>query len=657
MKSSNQGNNSIEADGKSVAGPAAAESSDVVDNNTNKDRPSTSTTANAGSALPPSLKRPLPIERDNIEMTSSDKKKAAVDMSNNNKQPTKSAYRPEPNCIDGCMLTPQNPIKIFATHQDEQKRKSMKTDPDKERHYTFEHCWTLREMMGLDRFSGICHEGLTMEQLTKRDATIGIDFVLVATYILNVDCLYSELPELTHVPNVVVIYEYKDPNESGSEEMWRSQARRDGHNLLFIQRSPKAEPRTKFNKDNHDSVNPLYCLMEYGCHHTKMFLVKYASGRLRVNIHTSNLRDEDVHLKCQGAFIQDFLPKTQEQLDMFESSDFEETLVTYMESYHILDSVSWTHPSSTIAPPNNLHPQTLVQHLQTYDFSTAVGVLIPSIPGYHNFSGIEKFGYVKVEQCVQKYCQNKNGSGTSNPVGGPIVCQCSSIGALSVPYLSKLFTAWNVSYAGKGCPPPKGITGTLFKIVWPTLQEIATSVEGVNGGGTVPGRIRNLVKPYVRMLLHKWTDKSPRRIYSNVGRGGGITSRNNTLDKGCNVPHIKTYYQISRRDPQGDEEMEWFVLSSHNLSKAAWGEIQNRRLEGEVLTVQHWELGVFVSPETLGVDHMGPLPETAMSSVAELASTRETNAKRRTVIPLPYKFRPDAYDEEDQFWATDLFGG
>lgn len=106
--------------------------------------------------------------------------------------------------------------------------------------------------------------------------------------------------------------------------------------------------------------------------------------------------------------------------------------------------------------------------------------------------------------------------------------------------------------------------------------------------------------------------------------------------------------------------MEWFVVSSHNLSKTAWGELQNRMVEGEVLTIQHWELGVFVSPATLGVDSMGPFVNNSgggrkLGSSSTIEHRKDAN-HTRAIIPLPYKFRPDKYKYNDQFWATDLPG-
>jgi tyrosyl-DNA phosphodiesterase-1 len=376
-----------------------------------------------------------------------------------------------------------------------------------------------------------------------------------------------------------------------------------------------------------------------------MFLVGYSSGRLRVNIHTSNLLENDVHLKCQGAFIQDFLPKTDDQLSSFESSDFEESLVTYMESYHILKKMKW----SSIDHMAELC--TLVSHLQKYDFSTAVGVLIPSIPGYHEphvekRPGKEVLGYLKVQQAIRKHCSARN---SSIDTAGPIVCQFSSIGSLSIPYLDKVMNAWNVRTAHQTGVPPRGTCLSLLKIVWPTVQEIVTSVEGPSGGGSVPGRTRCLQKDFLKPLLHRWK----------------ATSVRNCLEKGVNVPHIKTYYQNSTGNSSGDDgndnSMDWFVVSSHNLSKAAWGELQNRSGRGPSLAIQHWELGVFISPSTLGVDSMGPFVDDFDRAMSKFDSGGRKeldgsgiHGSRRAIIPLPYKFRPERYQTNDEPWAVDL---
>jgi tyrosyl-DNA phosphodiesterase-1 len=585
--------------------------------------------------------------------------------------------------MDGCMKHPKHPIKIFATDRDRALRKRLrrtmsKTSEEYRHHWSNHHCWTFREMLGFDRFSGLRHERPTQNDPQHHPTivsnAVGIDWIIIATYILDADFLVTELPELLHVPTVVVIYQYQDFCGSDRQARWVQTASAKGHSLTFLKRDPREQPGT--------ATNPLEHTMEYGCHHTKMCLVGYSSGRLRVNIHTSNLRKEDLHDKCQGAFLQDFFPKNDDQLSGFETSAFEEALVTYLESYDFKSPLVWNRSSTEAGA------ETLVSHLQAYDFSTAVGVLIPSVPGYHtnirirnaavadNSAGREKlFGYLGVQQAIRDHCPkdaDRRGSGN-------IVCQFSSMGSLSKPYLHKLADAWNAaapSTSSASQPVRKkrklggtegGALSSKLAIVWPTVEEIETSVEGRYGGNSVPGRTKNLSKEFLRPLLHRW-------------RSSGTKKREEeeeNLGKGPHVPHIKTYYQVvgrgvgddhtvrggcfdassgvPPRDDTDANDMFWFVLTSHNLSKAAWGEVQNRRdftggfvSTRETLVVQHWELGVFVAPSTLGVNAMGPpQPQTAPEA-------RTPKAKpNRAVIPLPYAFRPDRYRASDRPWVVE----
>jgi hypothetical protein len=123
----------------------------------------------------------------------------------------------------------------------------------------------------------------------------------------------------------------------------------------------------------------------------------------------------------------------------------------------------------------------------------------------------------------------------------------------------------------------------------------------------------------------------------------------NPCEKSQNIPHIKTYYQLN----EDDSSIKWFVLASHNMSKAAWGEIQYGQ-EGRQITIRHWELGVFVSPTLLAGGEPGHrlVPFGA-------ASNQESDIQ----IPLPYKLVPEAYGASDTPWIvnrpyaqTDRFG-
>mmetsp|Transcript_3230 Transcript_3230/g.6937 ORF Transcript_3230/g.6937 Transcript_3230/m.6937 type:complete len:149 (+) Transcript_3230:1282-1728(+) len=139
------------------------------------------------------------------------------------------------------------------------------------------------------------------------------------------------------------------------------------------------------------------------------------------------------------------------------------------------------------------------------------------------------------------------------------------------------------------------------------------------------------------------------------------SKKENTFRTSSHTTRFATTMEMSTgRVTKKADSMRWFVLSSHNLSKAAWGEIQTRRDRGnrEVLTIQHWELGVFLSPSTLGVDSMGPLPcapesSTKANSNSGKRSTTKHDDHNRAIIPLPYKFRPDKYQISDEPWVVE----
>jgi hypothetical protein len=100
----------------------------------------------------------------------------------------------------------------------------------------------------------------------------------------------------------------------------------------FVIRRPSDPANSRYN--------PLPHRIPFGVHHSKLFLVGFAHGVLRVIIHTANLRYNDIHIKTQGAFVQDFALKTTATTGTSPTSqtasggsDFEEALVSYIATY------------------------------------------------------------------------------------------------------------------------------------------------------------------------------------------------------------------------------------------------------------------------------------------------------------------------------------
>ena len=558
------------------------------------------------------------------------------------------------------------------------------------------HCQTLREMLGIDDVKqrqnqtqyGSRSDSSTFASASA-SASYQLEFMIVSNFVINTEFLLQEIPELISIPKLLVFYEH---NESARDNEW------PGDNAEFRQISPKDEPTKPHNANTNananTTTNPTKYQHRFGSHHTKLFIVglrDVITGRkyMRVIVHTANLRYDDLYRKCQGAYIQDFPIKcdtstindvnVEVSADISAStcsttrrtgrtSDFEESLNYYMDSY------GYHKPSHWQGSRTNVHPQsctstrthtrtntdkalTLKQLIALYDFSGANAILIPSIPGYHklNLPEAQMQGYLKLKNAIGKCTRDSSsacsrinngkddgdgdgngdiisGSASSECNAGPVVCQFSSIGSLSEKWLKEFISSLTLpksfksgsTHTGTHARTPEDVrtntkqktqakkkrniytkndakqmmlTESTVKLVYPTAEDIRCSVEGYRGGGTVPGKLKNVSKSFLRPLFCKWDAEGGADASASSGTNARVHSfetRKNPLHKGNYVPHIKSYYQLA----SDRSSMEWFVLGSHNLSKPAWGEVINGKY-GTCLRVSSWELGVFVCPSSI----------------------------------------------------------
>mmetsp|Transcript_23534 Transcript_23534/g.35743 ORF Transcript_23534/g.35743 Transcript_23534/m.35743 type:complete len:466 (+) Transcript_23534:166-1563(+) len=433
-----------------------------------------------------------------------------------------------------------------------------------------------------------------------------IDWIVISNFMVDADFLLDEVPELVSCPKILFFYEH------GTPRPWL--------NAEFIRITPKEQPSViSASSNNNPTANPLRYQHRYGSHHTKMFLIGF-KDRLRVIIHTANLLAVDIHKKTQGAYIQDFPFKSEEEKagssSLKNSCCFEDTLISYMESYGYNRTHDWSNSSS--------HEQekiTLQHQLSRYDYAKAKVVLIPSIPGYYNVPDkCMSQGYLKLKSAIAQNATAKIGP------SGKLVCQFSSIGSLSEKWLREFSSSLMIPDAK--CSSTDGKSKEkledLLQLVYPTAEEIRLSIEGYLGGNSVPGKKKNVEKSFLKPLYCKW---------SSSDKG----SVRNPIHKKENVPHIKSYYQLTN----DGSAMEWFVMGSHNLSKAAWGEIINGRY-GKCLKVQSWELSVLATQNLAG---------------GRLVPFKQNNHHGRNgdvIIPLPYSLHPERYSSIDEPWAVDL---
>lgn len=479
------------------------------------------------------------------------------------------------------------PIRLFATDLDINARKENAEDMN---HWSRTQCWTLREMIGVDH-----------DPTDSSKHKPSIEWLVVGNYIIDFEFLLNEIPELLSVRRVVAFF----GSAETSSQPWKD-ASLDDCIVDTILLDPSQPP---------GASNPTATAIPYGVHHSKFFLVGYADQSLRIIIHTANIRYDDIHCKAQAAFFQDFGLKSPENFtNVANTCEFEEDLIDYLDSYRYTRLHKWTKSGSKT--------KSLGQFVREYDFSSAKAVLVPSTPGYHRLDEKHRRGHWKMRQTIPSHTEAPE----EETICDPIVCQFSSIGSLTERYLLELQTSMDMKQSrDRGRP---GRLELSLKLVYPTVEEIRTSVEGYRGGGSVPGTMRNVGKPFLKRLFCRWSALS--------------SSDMNPLWKGRNVPHMKTYFQTNSTT----ETLHWFVLTSHNLSKAAWGEIQtSSRYGGRRLFVRHWELGVFLSPQLLGASELLPWSSSERK--------RYSTESKICTIPIPYDLYPKVYGQGDRPWAVD----
>ncbi|RUS34182.1 hypothetical protein BC938DRAFT_482062 [Jimgerdemannia flammicorona] len=379
--------------------------------------------------------------------------------------------------------------------------------------------------------------------------------------------------------------------------------------------------------------------IQYGTHHTKAMLLFYNDDTMRVVIHTANLVSSDWRNKTQAVYTSPVLHKKRSpQLSSSpaEMSMFEKDLTDYFKAYG--------HQLSRFC-----------ELFKDYDFSECKAIIVASVPGYHTGVNKKKWGHLRLRSVLEQHvvipdeCRDRS----------TVVCQFSSIGSLTTSdtWFREVFGASLSSAKNRRqCRDP------TLKMVFPTVEDVKDSLEGWNSGGSIPFDHNNYMKQkaWMRNYLCKW-----RGIRSGRHRA---------------APHIKTYARftvnsaINNADSEGssveivdgsesDAILAWFLVTSSNLSKAAWGDLQKK---GEQLMVRSYELGVLIWPEMFKTPegenaymlnatktNLRPIPPSALVPQISPPLSSVTN-----VVPvrLPYDLPLTSYDFDagDECWTWNV---
>ncbi|KAH7436531.1 hypothetical protein KP509_05G024500 [Ceratopteris richardii] len=382
--------------------------------------------------------------------------------------------------------------------------------------------------------------------------------------------------------------------------------------------------RLKMEKPSHWLLHKPPLPLSYGTHHSKAMVLLYQTG-VRVIVHTANLIYVDWNNKTQGLWMQDFPYKNEDTKG--STSLFEEDFVEYLEA------LQWN--GCNLHVPGSGQMKINASFFRKFDFSKARVRLIASVPGYHQGQKLRKWGHMKLRSILENHHFDKRF------VKSPLVYQFSSLGSLDEKWLSEFSMSTCSGYTFEDKPLGPG----HMQILWPTVEDVRCSIEGYAAGNAIPSPLKNVEKEFLQKYWARWHAEH--------------TGRNHAM------PHFKSYVRFNGQD------LAWFLLTSSNLSKAAWGALQKN---GSQLMIRSYELGVLFLPSMQGPEEgfsctdsrklNDPLKETSnnLTSPAEIIrfvtscyQGQHEELEEKTVLkfPVPYKLPPDGYNKLDVPWSWD----
>uniref|UniRef100_A0A8C3A7G6 Tyrosyl-DNA phosphodiesterase 1 n=1 Tax=Cyclopterus lumpus TaxID=8103 RepID=A0A8C3A7G6_CYCLU len=327
----------------------------------------------------------------------------------------------------------------------------------------------------------------------------------------------------------------------------------------------------------------------FGTHHTKMMLLWYEEG-FRVIILTSNLIRADWYQKTQGMWMSPVFPRLPEgsgESAGESPTSFKRDLLEYLASYRAPELEEW------------------IRRIGAHDLSEARVYLVGSTPGRYVGSDMERWGHLRLRKLLYDH---------ADPVPGeerwPVIGQFSSIGSMGLDktkWLTGEFqrTMTTLGKSSLRSDPP-------MHLVYPSVEDVRTSLEGYPAGGSLPYSIQTAQKQlWLHSFFHRWKATATGRSHA--------------------MPHIKTYMRAS----PDFTELAWFLVTSANLSKAAWGALEKNSTQ---VMVRSYELGVLYVPSAFTFPvHKSQFP------VSDSAG-----------FPVPFDLPPTCYSPKDQPWIWNI---
>lgn len=458
----------------------------------------------------------------------------------------------------------------------------------------------------------------------------------------------------------------------------------------------------------------------YGTHHSKMALITYRKG-LRVAIITCNFIASDWTARTEGVYVQDFPRRSSTSYASSSSTSsvnsdsancstggsnsrcgcqFQTDLVEYLSAVRLYGGITMTSRLCSV-----------ILALSSFDFSSAEVVIVGSVPGRHK-EVKHKWGILKlaaelerhVEAASSNYSSSLSQTKKSSRSLSRIAMQFSSIGSMGKNgvVLDNLVNCMasdrGRAHTQSSSSPPQ------VDLFWPSVDCVRMSLQGYVAGGSLPCAKKNMYDPGS-------STSSTSSSSAGTGTGAGVGMQLLPCFRGKlrewdgapsgrqrATPHMKCYFRyryihhisVSPRSTStsgstlssstsstprsaavvsassSDEvELDWFVLTSSNLSGAAWGVLEKG---GSQMHIRSYELGVLFLPSKLqtlhrvfsctpqhailGMDdnHESTVavvaPISGTCSIADVTTTTTTTTTSRFVVSR-YHISPEEEDEPE----------
>lgn len=408
-----------------------------------------------------------------------------------------------------------------------------------------------------------------------------------------------------------------------------------------------------------------------------MLVLFYHDDHAQVIVHTANMISRDWTNMTQAVWRSPLLPLSPSMTDEHDVSPigtghrFKIDLLRYLQAY-----------GGRLGK--------LTRQLADYDFSAIRAAFIGSAPSRQKPAAAQSvkqtsFGWLGLQEILSSVPIT---SRRDEEISAPhVIVQISSIATLGAAptWLNHLFSVL-VRDAAKDAAahtvdPSSSKTLTFFEkkssstgamakprprpkynIIFPTPDEIRTSLDGYAAGGSIHIKLQSAQQQkqieYLTPLLCHWKHSS------EVADSNTPSTERKAALRGPAAPHIKTYIRFT---DETHKTIDWAMVTSANLSKQAWGDVVNKK---EEIWIQSWEAGVVVWPELFAegeeevvmVPVFGrdmPTPEDDMDEAESMRNgdDGEGRAERRKKVVgfrMPYDLPLRPYKVGEKPWCATM---